>query len=175
MNQNRVIYALLKGQCTDLFTAEAIGRSDIVNIGPHAKAVLIKIEELLQSQNTALNNLVSISLNEKTTENIFASGSSTPYGKFIFLLTLIKILTTHFNSNENGEIAQSFIREIQTTLDDENFMTTLFAEPEYKKLIEQNLNHVEKNKYEYLPIMGYVSVSVVSIALLAFTALKFKK
>jgi hypothetical protein len=142
-DEQTIVYSLIKGQCMESFTADLIDRSDIVTLGKYSSALLEKIDNFLKSQEGAFISLVSNSISNKSSELIFSTESSTSYGKFIFLLTTLKVLTTYLKSDQK-EIAEKLIIEIQNTLDDENFKNGLFNDQEYKNLVFEK-KQIENN------------------------------
>lgn len=183
------VYALLKDQCMGAFTAELIGRSDMITVGPQAQILLEKVETTLKSQYTFLSNLISTSLSEKSSTNIFSVVAKNAYGKFIFLLTVTKLLTRYFEL-ENGETAKLFVQEIQTLLDDTTFKTSLYEDQDYLKLVTppdtQNsvseLEHEKETSVE--PVVtqptsywqyGLGTLVLSGVGLLALTLVKSKR
>lgn len=181
MEQSKdTVYSLIKGQCMGAFLAESIGRSDTGGIGPQAQNLLDKVESIINSQNGALSNLVTISISEKSSSNIFSTTSSTQYGRFVFLLAVTKSLTKYFDT-ENGEIAKKLVNEIQILLDDETFKIALFEDSNYQTLVmfqEETKSDAKAEKQvksqSFLPYIGY-GLGTLVIGGVAMIALSFSR
>lgn len=175
------VYALLKDQCMGAFTAELIGRPDMVTVGPQAQIILEKVDTILGLQHIALANVISTSLSDKSSTNIFSVVAKNAYGKFVFLLTVTKLLTNYFNT-EHGETAKLFVQEILSMLDDTTFKTNLYEDQDYLKLVTRvevpklEQEHIKEQNAKPIQYWQYGMGTLVlsGIGLLAFTLAKKK-
>lgn len=173
--QQDIIYGLLKDQCMGVFIAEIIGRTDIATVGPHAKIILDKVNLTLNSQLTALSNLVTSSLLEKSASNIFKTTTPSSYDKFTFLLMITKILTSHFEG-EHTETAKLIVNEIQIMLEDLNFKKNLYEDPEYIKLVSnKQLSEQENEKLSQFSSYWKYGVGTLLFGGIGFFSIAFLK
>ena len=136
------------------------------------------------------SQLVSSSLykSDNYSENIFAATSRSQYGRFVFLLTVTKLLTNYFDS-EHDKTAKVIVGEIQDLLNGTTFKSALYEDSEYQKLVtppekkasvelpENNQLTDQSTEQSYFPYIGYGvgTLALGVIGIIAFTFSRGKK
>lgn len=166
MNEEDVVYNIIRNQFFNNILAKSINRDDLIEHVDCLKKILRYVDSSdsqRQSYEIIINRViysgdVSLIMKCANFKNVF--------DKFIYILSIAKILVEYLKENKNTEDVNKIIGKLSEYLDESSFKKSLFVESRYITCIENsyfdNKTNLSKSYFSFKKIMLFSAIGGIA-------------